>query len=186
MGTEYMKTTECYDGGKSTVCFRKADLSDLDEILTFVQASIEKMISEGIFQWDEIYPCRSDFEEDIRQGTLSVGIDEVTGKIASIYVLNDLYDEAYTTADWKYHGEKFRILHRIVVNPEFQHKGMGRTTMVHLMQELKAQGMEALRLDVFSENPYSQRLYDSLGFIRCGQAQWRKGLFFLLEKKLTE
>lgn len=164
--------------------FRKGVMEDLDEIFNFVNASISKMISEEIYQWDEIYPTRQDFEEDIKKQELSVGVEKVSGKICCIYVINSEYDEAYNTASWNYKGENFRILHRIVVNPEFQNRGVGKKTMIHLMENLKASGVEALRLDVFSENPYSQKLYKNLGFVNCGKAQWRKGLFFLLEKIL--
>lgn len=166
--------------------FRKSTLSDLDEIWAFVHASIEKMISEKIFQWDDIYPTRADFEADIKKGEVTVGVDEKSGKLMSIYVINSDFDDAYKTAAWNYKGENFRILHRIVVNPEFQNRGVGRETMLHIFDELKAGGVESLRLDVFSENPYSQRLYNKLGFVRCGEANWRKGLFYLLEKILSE
>ena len=33
------------------------------------------MISEKIFQWDDIYPIRADFETDIMKGELTVGFD---------------------------------------------------------------------------------------------------------------
>ena len=75
-------------------------------------------------------------------------------------------------------------MHRIVVNPEFQNQGIGTKTMSHLINELKKAGIESLRLDVFSENPYSQSMYHKLGFVKTGEAHWRKGLFYLLEKKL--
>lgn len=162
--------------------FRKGTLDNLDEIFNFVQAAISKMISQQIFQWDELYPLKDDFKQDIENGHLTCGY--IDSKIACIYVINSLYDEEYNHAEWKYTGSKFRILHRIVVNPEFQNQGIGKITMIHLMEELKKQGIESLRLDVFSQNPYSQKLYKKLGFERTGQAQWRKGLFYLMEKVL--
>ena len=68
--------------------FRKSSLSDLDEIWAFVHSSIVKMISEKIFQWDDIYPTRADFETDIMKGELTVGFDEKSGKLVCIYVIN--------------------------------------------------------------------------------------------------
>lgn len=164
--------------------YRHGILSDLDEIFSFVESSIKKMISENIFQWDEIYPTKSDFESDIKNGELFSVVDEDTGKIAAIYVINSEYDDAYNSAVWNDNGNNFRILHRIVVNPEFQSKGVGTSVMLHLMEELKKESVNSLRLDVFSENPYSQRMYEKLGFVKTGEANWRKGLFYLMEKKL--
>lgn len=166
------------------IIFRKAVLSDLDEVWQMVEASIKKMISQKIFQWDEIYPCRFDLEEDIKLGEMNVALDSESGKIVAIYVINSSFDEAYNSASWHCPDSNFRILHRIVVNPEFQHQGIGRAVMLHLIEDLKNLGVESLRLDVFSENPYSQAMYDRLGFVRCGEAVWRKGLFYLLEKDL--
>lgn len=68
--------------------FRKSSLSDLDEIWVFVHSSIVKMISEKIFQWDDIYPIRADFETDIMKEKLTVGVDEKSGKLVCIYVIN--------------------------------------------------------------------------------------------------
>lgn len=164
--------------------FHKATLSNLDEIFSLVDASRIKMISENIFQWDEIYPTREDFEEDIKRGELTSVVHEESGKIAAIYVINSEYDDAYNYAKWTCPESNFRVLHRIVVNPEFQNKGIGTSVMRHLMEDLKSQGVESLRLDVFSENPYSQRMYAKLGFVKTGEANWRKGLFYLLEKVL--
>lgn len=42
--------------------------------------------------------------------------------------------------------------------------------------------LEAIRLDVFSRNPYSQRLYARAGYVQTGIADWRMGRFYLMEK----
>lgn len=52
------------------------------------KAALVKMISEKIFQWDDIYPTRADFETDIMKGELTVGVDEKSGKLVCIYVIN--------------------------------------------------------------------------------------------------
>ena len=38
--------------------------------------------------------------------------------------------------------------------------------------------------DVFTENPYAQKLYRKSGYQVRGYADWRKGRFDLMEKKL--
>jgi len=45
-------------------------------------------------------------------------------------------------------------------------------------------GMEELRLDVYSLNPYSLKLYDHAGYVKTGEANWRKGHFYLMEKRV--
>ena len=38
--------------------------------------------------------------------------------------------------------------------------------------------------DVFTENPYAIKLYEKAGYVKRGYADWRKGRFALMEKKL--
>lgn len=49
---------------------------------------------------------------------------------------------------------------------------------------LQKEGIRSIRLDVFSQNPYALKMYEALGYQKVGGASWRKGLFYLLEKKL--
>ena len=75
------------------------------------------MVNHGIYQWDDIYPVRKDFEEDIEN-------------------------------------------------------------------QIKEMGYQSVRLDTFTENPFAQRLYLHNGYESRGYANWRKGKFDLMEKKL--
>ena len=76
------------------------------------------------------------------------------------------------------------MLHRLCVSPEFQHKGIAYKTMNYIEQLCKTNGYDTIRLDCFTENPYSRRLYDKTGYKVRGYAEWRKGRFELREKKL--
>ena len=170
--------------------FRKAELRDAAPIFDFVQNAIAKMIAQEIFQWDEIYPTYEDFEQDIRKGEAFVAEIENQNdcasckKIAAVYALNKECDEAYKTGKWQYRGNDYIVVHRFCVNPEFQRKGIGFKVGAHILEQAKHDGIKAVWLDVFSQNPYSQRLYEKLGFKTTGYADWRKGKFLLQEKIL--
>ena len=45
-------------------------------------------------------------------------------------------------------------------------------------------GKRAIRLDAFSKNPFALKMYIALGYTVVGEARWRKGLFYLMEKVL--
>lgn len=172
--------------------FRKAELCDAKPVFDFVRNAVNLMISQKIFQWDEIYPTYEDFERDIKNGEAFVAefAENTTEnfenhkKIAAIYVLNKECDEAYKTGKWQYDGKDYVVIHRFCVNPEFQHKGVGFKVCSHILERAKNDGIKAVRLDVFSQNPYSLRLYEKLGFKTTGRADWRKGKFLLQEKIL--
>lgn len=163
--------------------YRPAELQDLDDIFSLVQYAIRHMDELGIHQWDEIYPCREDLSEDISNGDMHIGC--IGGRIAVIYVLNKDYDEEYETAAWAHPEREWRVLHRLCVHPDFQNMGVGRLTLDHIQRDLLNMNVEALRLDVFSQNPYSQKLYAKAGFTQTGIADWRMGRFFIMEKYLT-
>lgn len=163
--------------------YRQAKLADLDHITSFAEQAAIRMVSQGIDQWDELYPIREDFEQDIKCGCLTVGTTD--GEIVVIYTLNKEGEPEYEEAKWKNPNKSFCILHRLCVNPAFQNQGIARQTMEHIEQEATAKGIQAIRLDVFSQNPYALKLYQNCGFERVGTARWRKGLFYLMEKYLA-
>lgn len=166
------------------ISYRPAEPEDLDEILRLVGAAINQMTERGIFQWDEIYPAREDFYGDIQRNELHAGI--IGGKIAVVYALSKESDEQYAYGEWQYTGESYMVLHRLCVSPEFQNMGVATNTLSHIEEQLITQGVRAVRLDMFSENPYARKLYSKCGYRITGQTHWRKGTFFLLEKVLVK
>ena len=162
--------------------YRKADEKDIDAICRIVKHAVAVMEENGIHQWDELYPTQEDLLADIHSGTLFVGIQDEA--IAVLYVLNKNQDEAYFSADWQYTGENICVIHRLCVNPKFQNQGIAKSTLSHIEKTLKESGTTAIRLDVFTENPFALRLYGNAGYRKTGSADWRKGKFYLMEKVL--
>jgi ribosomal protein S18 acetylase RimI-like enzyme len=56
--------------------------------------------------------------------------------------------------------------------------------MLHIENKVKNMGIEAIRLDAFTLNPYAVKMYIKLGFEKVGIANFRKGKFYLMEKKV--
>lgn len=164
------------------ISFRRARQSDLNDVFQVVTDAIEEMERNNIFQWDEFYPDRAILKEDVLKNQLYLGT--AGSDIASVYVLNSECDEEYENGAWQYPNASFGVIHRLCVNPKFQNKGIGRLTVEHIEQELKAEGIESIRLDAFTLNPFALKMYDKLGFEKVGTADWRKGRFWLMEKKL--
>ena len=81
----------------TNIRFRKAVDNDLDYIMMLIKRAIAHMRELEIYQWDEVYPCRVDFEDDLQKHTLYVGV--VNEQIAVVFVLNETYDPEYMVAD---------------------------------------------------------------------------------------
>ena len=163
--------------------YRLGTEEDIDEICELINQAIVLMENQGIHQWDELYPERIDFEQDVESKTLYVVHDE--GKLVATYAISQECDEEYQMCSWENPDETAYILHRFCVSPECQNKGIGRTVLGIIEKQIKEMGYSSVRLDVFSENPYALRLYKGNGYIKRGHADWRKGRFFLMEKKIV-
>lgn len=48
---------------KMNIVYRLGTKQDIDAICLLIQHAINEMESHGIYQWDDIYPVRKDFEE---------------------------------------------------------------------------------------------------------------------------
>lgn len=162
--------------------YRLGTLEDLDEICIMIQKAIKEMEFHRIYQWDELYPMRANFEDDIRKSTLYVAFED--REIAAIYVISQECDEEYNKCVWKNSGETAYIIHRLCVSPDLQNRGIGQKVLRHIEEQLMEMGNESVRLDVFTENPYALRLYEKNGYEKRGYTDWRKGRFLLMEKKL--
>ncbi|MBE5960985.1 MAG: GNAT family N-acetyltransferase [Lachnospiraceae bacterium] len=152
----------------------------MPQIMQFYSGAINKMKEEGIDQWDERYPNEEDFEEDIKKEQLYVG--ETDQGFASVFVLNQEYDEEYANGEWK--EDIFYVVHRLCVNATMQAMGIGSKTMDYLENLAAERGAGSIRLDVFSQNKQALRMYEKRGFEKTGEVHWRKGMFYLMEKKI--
>lgn len=162
----------------------KAAPGDRDEIVAMIRSATEHLNQTGIPQWDEAYPNASNVDADIQKRQLY--IIRFGGKIAGIVTLNREYDPEYQNGRWEYRGPDFMVVHRLIVSPAVQGRGIGAKIMQMAESMLRESGIKSVRLDAFSQNPYSLRLYGKLGYRTVGEALWRKGLFYLMEKVIAD
>lgn len=162
--------------------YAKATSNQIDEIMAVYSSAITAMEDSGIHQWNEIYPDKTTIANDICKNQMYVGI--IDNKIAVCFALSEDCDEQYKNGKWAYPNSKFCVIHRLCVSPEFQHKGIASQAMSYIEKLCKSVGYNSIRLDCFTLNPYSKRLYDKAGYKVVGYADWRKGRFELREKIL--
>ncbi len=162
---------------------QKATADDRDAIVALVYAVVNCLNQGGIPQWDEIYPNETHVDEDIKNGELYVA--RADDKIVGIITLNRESEPDYQNAHWEYTGPDYRVVHRLCVLPSMQGQGVGGRMMQMAEEMLYKSGVKSIRLDAFSRNPHSLRLYAKLGYRIAGEAVWRKGMFYLMEKNIA-
>lgn len=138
----------------------------------------------GIDQWDEIYPSHQTLLTDIRAGAMHLGLLDQDTLVGAL-VLNEFQNAEWSLADWTISGVPILVVHRLMIDPKHQAKGIARDLMRFAETWACARGYEAIRLDAFSANPRALRLYRGLGYRDAGGATFRKGPFRCFEKQLN-
>lgn len=164
---------------------RVAERSDLQALLMLYAGAIRKMREEGIDQWDELYPNRTDLLRDVeRREMLLLTAD---GEPVSAAVVNAEQSPEYETVGWRIcEGNPPGVIHRLCVGARAQGKGWGRRTLEAAEHWAYALGYRYIRLDTFTKNPQAIRLYESAGYQKAGTVTFRKGVFICYEKLLED
>jgi GNAT superfamily N-acetyltransferase len=160
---------------------RQANLVDVTGLMDLVRACTLNMQSQGIDQWDDIYPDRGTIQRDVDAG--SAFIARIAGVIAGAATLNEHQDPEYTDVPWRFSGRP-AVIHRLMVAPAAERKGVARALMRFLEARAESSGYNCIRLDVFVQNPRAVRFYELSSYHRAGQVRFRKGNFYCYEKIL--
>ena len=156
--------------------FRKACKSE-EKAITALYRSV---IGSPFCTWDESYPGEEEVREDLLAGSLYVLVrdGELIGAI-SVVPENEL--DALDC--WKVR-KNAREFARVVIKPEYQHKGLSGRLVEGIIQEIQKRQADAIHIAVAKENIPAQKLYEKTGFMICGEAEMYGHSFFLCERTL--
>jgi ribosomal protein S18 acetylase RimI-like enzyme len=159
-----------------------ASKDDINEIIRIIKDAIQDMDSEGIHQWDNVYPNEEIVLHDIHEGTIYVLMDNK--QVRGFLTLNEDYEEEYNTINWRYRDGKNLIIHRLCVDPKFQGNGIARA-LIYFAERFGIENKyTSIRLDSFISNHRACKLYEKNGYEVRGSVTFRKGKFLCFEKKI--
>ena len=162
---------------------REAVDADLDGVVRLLHACIADMRRRGIEQWDEIYPTRETFASDIRAAALYVAVDGAERTIGTV-TIDEHQNREYAQVAWAFVGARTAVVHRVMVDPRRQGRGIAGDLMAFAERRASTLGFDVIRLDAFTLNPAALRLYQKLGYRDAGTVLLRKGVFRCFEKRL--
>ncbi|MHC1682965.1 MAG: GNAT family N-acetyltransferase [Clostridiaceae bacterium] len=162
---------------------RTALLSDLNQIIKIVEASILDMHSYGNLQWTKDYPKENDFIRDINEETLFVY--DINGIIAGLICINKTEPEEYKNADWS-NTKQPAIIHRLAVNTEFHGQGIGYKLINYANALCTENGISYIKTDTNSLNIKAQGLLRKSGYRFVDEITFlsHKGIFYCYEKEV--
>jgi RimJ/RimL family protein N-acetyltransferase len=157
--------------------------ADLPALLRLVTECVARMRADGIEQWDEIYPADADLRRDLDANTLWVLRD--AAQLVGCLTLDTHLDPLWTSLAWQPTTGTVAAVHRLMIAPSHQGRGLARRFMQFAEAQACRQGHSAIRLDSFVHNPAATALYERLGYRKTGIATMRKGPFAGFEKSLS-
>jgi ribosomal protein S18 acetylase RimI-like enzyme len=141
---------------------RQATSQDIDAVLNITKACARAMIGKGIFQWNENYPNREAFEQDVVREELYVLLDAEA--IIGCMVISSHMDEEYKSLTWLTPNTQNLYIHRFAIHPTQQGTGKARFFMEFAEQFAIENAYCSIRLDTFSKNHRNQKFYELRGY----------------------
>ena len=146
---------------------RWANSAEIPKILQITRACAMAMTERGILQWNESYPNREQFVEDVNRKELYVY--ELEEQVIGCVVITPLKDPEYEPIRWLTEESEHYYIHRLAVHPNHQGKGYARKLMEFAERKGREDGVVSIRLDTFSKNPKNQNFYKQRGYQEVGQ-----------------
>ena len=151
---------------------RKANIKDIEAIMSMTKACAKTMIASGIYQWNEHYPNPSSFENDIKRDELYVL--EIDKQVKGTIVISTLMDEEYIPIKWLTENKNNIYIHRLAIHPKTQGKGYAQQLMDYAENYTIENNYSSIRLDTFSQNKRNQKFYELRGYKRLGDIYFPK------------
>ncbi len=145
---------------------RKANKTDLDNIMLMYKSCVAGMLKNSIDQWDETYPNAGIIIEDLIAQTYFVALEN--GIIIGGINIDQNQDETYLEIDWEDKSNSSLVVHRLGVKEEFWKKGIGKKLMIFAENLVVEKGLKSIRLDTYSGNPKAMEFYRRLGYSELG------------------
>ena len=143
--------------------FRKARLEDLDLIEDIAKSAIAFLKDHGIDQWNNGYPNKEVFLEDIK---LERGF--LLDDIAYVAIILD-GDPNYLKINGAWHQDaEYAALHRTMVKSALTNKGNGKRLFLSAQDYIKKMGYEYIRIDTHKDNFIMRHLLEKLDYKLCG------------------
>lgn len=152
----------------------KTDMVDIKKLY----ADIKK---NSFTVWSEDYPSEELICYDIeRKGLWGVFLNDMLIAISFAGQRCEDNEENFT---WRENIKKRGTFARIGVSPNYQNKGIGSMLVKFILEKLKSDGFDGVRILVDINNLNAIKLYQKFGFKNCGKTTRENQEYFLFELK---
>ncbi|MDO4489021.1 MAG: GNAT family N-acetyltransferase [Eubacteriales bacterium] len=148
---------------------RKAKKTEFESIVAFYYKLIDDM--QGLEykpMWKKgIYPSLKMLREELDAGHIYIGIMSLDAdEIVACLIANHSCNESYNEIEWptKAEASEVTVIHALGVAVDHAGQGIAQKMCKHVIEECRAAGQKAIRLDVLTGNKPAEALYPKCGF----------------------
>jgi len=143
---------------------RLAETKDLDEIMKIIEEAKLFLKENGVPQWQNGYPNKDSFKEDILKKQLYVFEDSV---IKGVFVLSKETESCYITDFWP-EAFDYLVIHRIAVKNEYKGENIAGQMFDFSFKKARETNKKSIRVDTHEKNIIMQKLLKKHNFEYCG------------------
>ncbi len=147
---------------------RKTQNEDIDRVMEIIHMASAYMKAAGINQWNDGYPARSQFLEDMERGESYVC--QLHGKVVATAALSMRAEPNYRMiydGQWRCTGP-YGVIHRIAVDDCCKGRGIAGLFVDFLEEMCIKEAFSSIRVDTHEDNRVMQHFLKKRGFCRCG------------------
>ena len=147
--------------------FSVAQLCHLDDICRITDQAKAQLKSMGLDQWQKGYPSREVWENDIKNQSAWVAIEN--NCILGVFAFQTTPDVSYHVIDGKWLTDTpYASMHRVCVADSTKGKGVAGKMFAFGFSLAKNAGFRSMRIDTHKGNLPMQRALTKAGFLPCG------------------
>lgn len=155
------------------VC-RKAEKSDLLNIMEIIEDAREFMRKFDMDQWQNGYPNEEVFRQDIALGECYLAIcdDEMAGVMVVTTTPEKCYEEIVGQG-WLTDKQAYMTIHRMAVSGKYRGTKVAEQMISFAEKICVGQNRTSLRVDTHKKNFAMQRFLEKQGFSYCGVVDYK-------------
>ncbi|EKU47498.1 GNAT family N-acetyltransferase [Staphylococcus massiliensis] len=144
---------------------RIATEKDIKAIMHITDQAKSLMNDDDHSQWDERYPTRDDFMQDIQLENMYVY--EMDERVVGYIVIDQNQANWYDRFEWPVNRDGAYVIHRLAVDTS--QKGIAQKLISFAIEFALSHNSTVLLTDTLSLNQRAQRLFNKFGFIKVGE-----------------
>lgn len=155
-----------------TYTFRKAVLEEKETVWNLLKQAIKRRKEDGSNQWQDGYPNEAIVENDIKNefGYVLLDQDKIIGY--SAVIINNEPEYEKIIGKWITNND-FVVVHRIVIAEEYLGQGLSKTILKHIEDFALKNKINSIKVDTNFDNYAMMKIFESLGYVYCGEVFFR-------------